>query len=117
LGALAYALGYGLCGLVTHERGLLGCVALITLAEIGVSPAQQSAATSLATFGRVGAYAGLFGFANMLGQSLGPLLGTGLLDLLPARTVWAILPVCGLTAAWCYAHGGRPPPRREASNR
>jgi len=102
LGAVAYAAGYGLCGAVSSERGLLLCIGVITLAEIGVSPAQQSTATSLATFGRVGAYAGLYGFASMLGQSLGPLLGAVLLDLIPARSVWALLPVFGLGAALFY---------------
>lgn len=102
LGALAYALGYGLCGVVSSETGLLACIAVITLAEIGVSPAQQATATSLATFGRTGAYAGLFGFATMLGQSLGPLLGALLLDLVRPRFVWALLPACGVVAAWLY---------------
>ena len=110
-GALAYALGYALCGLATSELHLLGCVALVTLAEILSAPAQQAAATSMAPAKRIGAYAGLFGLAQALGQSLGPLAGTSLLDILPDRLTWPLLAMFGVAAALLYRRidlGPRP---------
>ncbi len=102
IGAFAYSASYALCGLATAEPQLLACVALITIAEIISAPAQQTAATGMAPADRVGAYAGLFGLAQAAGQSLGPLLGTSLLDVLPDRLTWPLLALCGIAAAFLY---------------
>jgi len=111
LGALAYAVSYGLCGLATRELHLIACVALLTLAEIISAPAQQSAATTMAPPNRIGAYAGLFGLAQSAGQSFGPLVGTSLQGALPARLAWPLLALFGLVAAVLYGkakHADRP---------
>jgi MFS family permease len=102
IGAFAYAASYALCGLATRELHLLACVAFITIAEIISAPAQQTAATGMAPVGRVGAYAGMFGLAQAAGQSLGPLVGTSLLDVLPNRLAWPLLALFGVTAALLY---------------
>ena len=102
IGALAYAVSYALCGIATSELHLLACVASITIAEIISAPAQQTAATGMAPPGRIGAYAGLFGLSQAVGQSLGPLLGTSLLDALPDRLAWPLLALCGGVAAVLY---------------
>ncbi len=111
-GALAYATSYALCGAATREIHLLLCVASITIAEIISAPAQQVAATSMAPAGRIGAYAGLFGLAQAAGQSLGPLLGTSLLDLLPDRLTWPLLALCGVMAASLYGKRARSSDRQ-----
>ena len=102
VGSLAYAASYALCGIAGTSLHLLACVAFITIAEIITAPAQQTAATSMAPVGRVGTYAGLFGLAQAAGQSLGPLVGTSLLDALPDRLTWPLLALCGLMAALLY---------------
>jgi MFS family permease len=111
IGAFAYAASYALCGLATRELHLLACVALITLAEIISAPAQQTAATSMAPPGRIGTYAGLFGLAQALGQSLGPLVGTSLLDVLPGRLTWPLLALFGVAAALLYRQTIPAPPK------
>jgi MFS family permease len=111
-GALAYAASYALCGAATRELHLLMCVALITVAEIITAPAQQTAATSMAPVGRIGAYAGMFGLAQAAGQSLGPLVGTSLLDALPDRLTWPLLALCGVVAASLYGKVGRSTDRQ-----
>lgn len=108
VGSLAYAASYALCGLASTELQVLACVSAITIAEIITAPAQQTAATGMAPLGRVGAYAGLFGLAQAAGQSLGPLVGTSLLDVLPDRLTWPLLALCGVVAARLY--GRQPPP-------
>jgi MFS family permease len=102
LGALAYAASYALCGLATREAHLVACVALVTLAEIISAPAQQTAATTMAPHGRIGAYAGLFGLAQAAGQSFGPLVGTSLLAGLPARLTWPLVAMFGVVSAVLY---------------
>jgi len=112
LGALAYAVSYGLCGLATRELHLIACVALLTLAEIISAPAQQSAATTMAPANRIGAYAGLFGLTQAAGQSFGPLVGTSLQGALPARLTWPLLALFGVVAAVLYGktnHAERGP--------
>jgi MFS family permease len=102
IGALAYAVGYAACALADNEGHLLAAVAFITLAEIISAPAQQTTATGMAPANRIGAYAGMFGLAQAAGQSLGPLLGTSLLDLLPDRLTWPLLGLFGAAAALLY---------------
>lgn len=104
IGACAYAASYALCGAATREGHLLLCVGAITIAEIISAPAQQAAATGMASAHRIGAYAGLFGLAQAAGQSLGPLVGTSLLDVLPDRLTWPLLALFGLAAALLYRH-------------
>ena len=110
IGACAYALSYALCGAATREGHLLICVGAITIAEIITAPAQQAAATGMAPAQRMGAYAGMFGLAQSLGQSLGPLVGTTLLDALPDRLTWPLLALFGITAALLYRRDHRPAP-------
>ena len=113
VGAFAYATSYALCGLATQEGNLLVCVAFITLAEIISAPAQQTAMVSMAPVNCIGAYAGLFGLTQSVGQSLGPLIGTSLLDALPDRLTWPILALFGIGAALLFRrvlHMPRPEP-------
>jgi MFS family permease len=106
LGSIAYASSYAAVGLAGGYVSLLLCVACVTLAEMLSAPAQQTAITSMATPGRMGIYAGLFGLCQVTGQSAGPLVGSALLDLLmPSRVAhaaWFILALFGVAAAAIY---------------
>jgi MFS family permease len=105
LGCLGYAASNALVGLTTGHLTLLACVAALSLAEIVTMPAQQATVTSMAPPGRIGAYSGLFGLCQVTGQSLGPLIGTALLDALPSRVAWFALSLFGVAAA--FVHRGR----------
>jgi MFS family permease len=101
-GCLGYAAAYGAVGLARGHLTLLLCIAAVTLAEIVTAPAQTAAVTTLAPAGRTGAYAGLYGLAQVVGQSTGPLVGTAFLDGLPARSAWFALACFGAAAAAGY---------------
>lgn len=103
-GSLAYASSYVAVGLAGGYFSLLLCVACVTLAEMLSAPAQHTAVTAMATPGRMGIYAGLFGLCQVTGQSAGPLIGTALLDAeLPSRGVaWFLLALFGVAAATIY---------------
>jgi MFS family permease len=102
LGCFGYAASYAAVGLVTGYFSLLLCVAFVTLAEMVSAPAQQATVTSLAPPGRMGIYAGLFGLCQVTGQSAGPIIGTAMLDALPARVAWFVLAMFGVAAALIY---------------
>lgn len=102
LGSLGYACAYACVGLATGQPTLLVCIAMVTLAEVVVSPAQQTTIAALAPPGRMGAYAGLYGLCQVLGQSTGPVVGATLLDTLPARAAWFVLALFGIAAALGY---------------
>ena len=102
IGALGYACGYGFVAGTQTMTQIIGCVAIVTFSELFVSPAQQATVTALAPPDKMGRYAGLFGTAQTLGQSIGPLLGGTLLAVLPGRLVWPVLAAFGLLAAVSY---------------
>jgi MFS family permease len=110
VGCLGYAASYAAVGLASEFTALLLCVACVTLAEIVTAPAQQATITGLAPAGRIGAYAGLFGLAQVTGQSAGPLIGTALLDIhaLPSRVAWFLLALFGVAAAMIYRSPSKP---------
>lgn len=102
VGSLGYAASYACVGLASGYAGLLGCIAAVTLAEIVTQPAMQTSVAALAPPGRVGSYTGLFGLAQIAGQSTGPLIGTALLDGVPPRAAWFLLALFGAGAAIGY---------------
>ena len=102
VGCLGYAASYASAGLARGYLTMLLCVACGTLAEMVTAPAQQTTITSLAPAGRVGVYTGLFGLCQVVGQSAGPLIGTAMLDAMPARVAWFVLALFGVAAARLY---------------
>jgi MFS family permease len=102
LGCLGYAASYAAVGLAPGYAAVLACVACVTLSEIIVAPAQQASVATLAPPGRVGLYSGLFGLCQIVGQSVGPLIGTAALDAMPPRAAWFLLALFGVTAALTY---------------
>jgi MFS family permease len=101
-GSLGYFLSYAVCGFANGYFPLVACVALATLCEIFAVPAQQSAVTGMAPPGRVATYAGLFGVAQGAAQTIGPMLGTLLIELLDPHLAWLLLASLGVIAAWGY---------------
>ncbi|MDX2020545.1 MAG: MFS transporter [Deltaproteobacteria bacterium] len=107
LGCLGYAIAYATVGLTVGHLSVLVCVALVTLAEVLLAPSQQATVPSLAPTGRVGAYSGIFGLAQITGQSAGPLIGASVLEALPHRLAWIALGLFGVFAFFCYRTGSR----------
>jgi MFS family permease len=98
---------YATMGLTVGHLSVLFSVALVTLAEVLLAPSQQATVPSLAPLGRVGAYSGIFGLAQITGQSAGPLIGASVLEALPQRLAWIALALFGVFAFFCYRTGSR----------
>jgi MFS family permease len=115
-GCLGYAASYGSVGFATGYLSILACVVAVTLSEIITSPAQQTSVAALAPPGRMGAYSGLYGLCQVMGQSAGPTIGTALLDALPFRLAWLGLALFGVAAAWGYHAALKPIQVRNAEH-
>jgi MFS family permease len=109
-GSFGYVVAYCGVGLASGYFSLLACVLLATLCEIVAVPAHQARLTGLAPADQVAGYAGLGGLVQGLAQTSGPIVGSALIDLLPAAMGWGILAVLGIVAAFGFRR--RPEPWR-----
>jgi MFS family permease len=99
LGSLGYLIAYGGVGLAAGLVSLLPCVVAGTLCEIVAVPAHQARVTALAPADNVASYAGLAGLAQGLAQTMGPIIGSALIELVSPRVGWLLLAVFGVLAA------------------
>lgn len=99
-GAFTYAAGYAAVGGARGFWSLAACVFVVSCGELLVAPSQISLAANVAPPDRRGRYLGVYGFAEMLGRSLGPLLGTVALERFASRPWmhWTIIGAVGCAA-------------------
>lgn len=95
-GALCYAAGFGLTGLVRTKAALLGTVVIWTFGEMILLPAMADAVATLAPPERRGEYMGLYSTTFAAGLALGPWLGVLTYARVGPSAVWG---GCFLAAA------------------
>ncbi len=118
-GALILAIAFCTVGLSGTFMVLAVAMFAITMGELFHSPPALSLTTSLAPPGRTGRYMGAYGFALTAGWSLGPLLGTSLLDFTAPHyeQMWFIISgMALLTAAGYYRLSRKIPRERDSGN-
>ncbi len=115
LGSLLYGLGYLFLGSVRTFALILAAIVVISAGEIVFSPSALSVVGGLSSPNRRGQYMGFFGLSEILGMSLGPLVGGILLDAFPASPCfiwWPIASLAFMAAAgfhwWSAVHRGIP---------
>lgn len=101
LGSLGFLGSYVACAFAIDYLSLLACFAFMTVSEIIAMPAQQAAVTAIAPPDKVSAYAGVFGLFQGAAQTIGPLVGTILLQV-THRWSWLILASLGALATLFY---------------
>lgn len=102
---LAYGVGYLSVGFAQSMVALMVSIFIVTLGEMFNAPSITALASQLAPQDQRGRYMGFFGLSEMLGWSLGPLVGGILLDLIPGRSmlIWAFIALLSLIAARGFA--------------
>jgi MFS family permease len=95
LGALAYAVGFGLTGLALTKGLLVAAVAVWTFGEMVLLPAASDAVASLAPQERRGEYMGLYALTFAVALAFGPWLGVKVYSLMGPAWVWAGCAVAG----------------------
>lgn len=101
LGSLGFLGSYVACAFAVDYLSLLACFAFMTASEIIAMPAQQAAVTALAPPDKVTSYAGVFGLFQGAAQTVGPLVGTILLET-AHRWSWLVLALMAASATWLY---------------
>lgn len=93
VGAIVYGAGYFLVGFAATFTFFIIAMVIITLGENCISPPALTLTANLAPEGRTGRYMGIYGFAVTFGWSMGPLIGTTLLDWTEPNYIymWAII--------------------------
>ena len=109
LGAVLYAVGYGIMGLVGAYGVAVMAMVGITLGEIVVAPTTLAIVGELSPTNWRGRYMGFFGLSETAGISMGPLLGGILMDAFPRNSmaVWGIIGLAALVSSLGFFYWGR----------
>lgn len=109
IGSLLYALGYLIFGWSGGFALAVVAMIIITIGEIIHAPTSLAVVGELAPSKYSGRYMGVFGLAQILGISIGSLLGGILLDVFPADPlfIWGSIAFLGAAAAVGYYWWGK----------
>ncbi len=101
VGALLYAGGFAMYGLVYSYALFLLAMVVITVGEMIVAPVSQALVAGMAPEDMRGRYLAMFGFAWVIPGALGPALAGLVMDRADPRWVWYGAGLLGLaSAAW-----------------
>ncbi|HKJ69062.1 MAG TPA: MFS transporter [bacterium] len=96
-GSILYSIGYWLMIFPQSLGGILILIAVITTAEMLVSPASSTMVARMAATEHYGIYMGAYGLFGTLGWSIGPFIGGLLIDYAPdAITLWSGVAIFGM---------------------
>jgi MFS family permease len=101
IGSLVYAAGYFSVGFAGGFYFLVFSMAIITVAEMIITPATQSYASIIADPGHRGRYMGFLSLSQTLGWAFGPLIGGIMLDTFQGENfyIWTIVAGIAVLAA------------------
>ena len=101
VGSLIYAVGYFSIGFAGGFAFMVAAIAVITIAEMVITPSGQTYAASIADPKHRGRYLGFYNLSQTYGWAFGPLLGGILLDTFPGRNIfiWSIISAVAVIAA------------------
>ncbi len=104
VGALLYALGFGLYGFVTSYALFLVAMAIVTVGEMVIAPVAQAITATLAPEDKRGRYMAVFGFSFAVPFAIGPYLAGLILDHLNPDLLWYVAALLGtISALWFVA--------------
>jgi len=109
VGALLYAVAYVIFGSAATFPGMAFGMAVLTAGEVIFAPALSDTAATLGDPARMGRAFGLFGLAQTLGVSLGPLVGGLAFDHLRTEplVMWGLMAAGMVLVGLAYSRFGR----------
>lgn len=99
LGSLLYAVGFGAMVAAHTPAAIIVTVVVWTFGEMILFPGMSDYVASIAPPHRRGAYMGLFSFTFSVAFSLGPWIGTWMLDAWGGRILWPLMGLLGTASA------------------
>ncbi|MBL0212017.1 MAG: MFS transporter [Holophagaceae bacterium] len=99
LGSLLYAIGFGAMVAAQAPAAVIATVVVWTFGEMILFPGMSDYVASIAPADRRGAYMGLYTFTFSMAFSLGPWIGTWMLDAWGGRVLWPVMGILGLVSA------------------
>jgi MFS family permease len=104
LGCVLFAIGFGALGVIASPAGVIATVVVWTFGEMMLFPAMASHLAEIAPENRRGAYMGAYSMSLSISLTLGPWMGTQLLAVFGAVTVWSVMFALGVLAAVLMAY-------------
>ena len=99
VGSLLYAIGFGAMVAARAPATIIATVVIWTFGEMILFPGMSDYVASIAPPARRGAYMGLYTFTFSVAFSLGPWVGTWMLDAWGSLVLWPVMGVLGILSA------------------
>jgi MFS family permease len=103
VGALLYAIGFGMYGFVSTYALFVVAMVIITVGEMLVAPNAQALVAKFAPEDMRGRYMAVFSISGAVPWAVGPLLAGMIMDNADPRWLWYAAGSLGLVAAWAFA--------------
>jgi MFS family permease len=99
IGSILFAIGFGALAVIASPAGVIATVVVWTFGEMMLFPAMAAHLGDISPENRRGSYMGAYSMALSVAFTLGPWMGTQILDALGPPAVWSTMLLLGLVAA------------------
>jgi predicted MFS family arabinose efflux permease len=99
LGCMLFAIGFGALALIASPGGVIATVVVWTFGEMLLFPAMSAHMAEIAPENRRGVYMGAYSMSLSISLTVGPWMGTQLLDVLGPILIWLVMFALGALAA------------------
>lgn len=99
IGSMLFAIGFGALGVIASPAGVIATVVVWTFGEMMLFPAMSAHLGDIAPENRRGSYMGAYSMSLSVAFTLGPWMGTYLLDARGPAMLWLTMAVLGVLAA------------------
>jgi MFS family permease len=99
VGSILFAIGFGALAVIGSPAGVIATVVVWTFGEMMLFPAMAAHLGDISPENRRGSYMGAYSMALSVAFTLGPWMGTQILDALGPPAVWSAMLILGLLAA------------------
>jgi MFS family permease len=116
IGSILFAVGFGALAVVASPAGVIATVVVWTFGEMMLFPAMAAHLGEISPENRRGSYMGAYSMSLSVAFTLGPWMGTQILDALGPPTVWSTMLLLGLIAAALMSRAAPPAGTRYATS-
>lgn len=103
IGSILFAVGFGALAVIASPAGVIATVVVWTFGEMMLFPAMAAHLGDIAPENQRGSYMGTYSMALSVAFTIGPWMGTQILDVFGPVVVWTIMLALGLVAALLMA--------------